>query len=199
MVQYEAALSGYTKYLSSEVRLEYGGRNLTEPSETAIVRPYLEAHFPQLSFSGCEVPVLALERTFWEKATLIHAECCQQEASDKRSRPRMSRHWYDLALISQMPRGRAALKRLDLLKSVVTVKEALFYSQTAKYADCVKGQLRLIPAGTHALELVSDFEEMRREGLLPEDAPHWDEVLGQLQALADSVNEAVTGPGSTAI
>ena len=53
---------------------EFGGRNTTEPMERHVVAPYVAGHTVDLFFPTAEIPVLAGERTFWEKATLIHVD-----------------------------------------------------------------------------------------------------------------------------
>src|SRR6266567_4085797 len=56
-------------YLRRSVKIEMGARADHWPSETKPVTPYVAEQFPQ-SFGQftCQVKVLAVERTFWEKA-----------------------------------------------------------------------------------------------------------------------------------
>ncbi|MEO7994870.1 MAG: nucleotidyl transferase AbiEii/AbiGii toxin family protein, partial [bacterium] len=196
-VHYPEVLPGYTRYLRSEVKLEFGGRNVTDPSHQLPVVTDLAAFFPQVTFPDALVRVLALERTFWEKATLIHAECNRHGLNqDKLSGARMARHWYDLAILADTPQGKTALGQRDLLNSVVAVKQALFYTQGADYPGCLTGDLRLVPAGAHHDVLARDYGEMRQEGLLPEGAPRFAEVLARLSDLERLINQAVTDTSS---
>jgi hypothetical protein len=55
---------------------------------------------------------LEIERTFWEKATILHAEYHQPE--DKTIKDRFSRHFSDFAALWQHPYGQVAKTRLDL-------------------------------------------------------------------------------------
>ncbi len=106
-VHYETALPPAAGYLDRTVLVEFGGRNSLEPSESRSIEPYLAAQVPGLEFPVAKVDVLRGERTFWEKATLIHAECGRGEL--RPGRERMSRHWYDLARLADHDIGRRAV------------------------------------------------------------------------------------------
>lgn len=62
------------RYLRPIVRLELGARGEQWPAEYATITPYA-AQVIAKSFKNpaCSVKVLAAERTFWEKATILHA------------------------------------------------------------------------------------------------------------------------------
>lgn len=62
-------------YIAQQVKLEFGARNLIDPRTTHRIEPYIAgiALEAPLEFAVAdEVEVLALERIFWEKATLAH-------------------------------------------------------------------------------------------------------------------------------
>ena len=104
-------------YIRPVVRLEFGGRNEVRPAETYSVRPYCLEIFPDLSETPSrEVSVLAAERTYWEKATLIHAEFHRPPTSNRPDR--VSRHYSNLARLAHQEVGRSALERIDLLSAV---------------------------------------------------------------------------------
>jgi hypothetical protein len=58
------------------------------------------------------------ERTFWEKATILHREYYRAEAG-KRVTERVFRHYHDAVVISIHPRGRRALRDLKDRKPAV--------------------------------------------------------------------------------
>ena len=80
VVEYPTALTGREQYYSEGVKLEFGGRNMTEPHEQHLLSPYLAAEFPDLSFVSANVHVLAGERTFWEKVTCGLWHCVTGQA-----------------------------------------------------------------------------------------------------------------------
>ncbi len=75
--------------LAPAVRIELGARSDHWPAEDHTVHSYLSETF-DLPMGSARVRSLAAERTFWEKATLLHAEA--HRAADK---PMPAR--YDLA------------------------------------------------------------------------------------------------------
>jgi hypothetical protein len=55
----------------------------------------------------CEVVALDLERTFWEKATILHAEFHRRPAETLPER--YARHYSDMAALARHPSASAAL------------------------------------------------------------------------------------------
>jgi predicted nucleotidyltransferase component of viral defense system len=128
-------------YLTERVKMEFGARNRVVPSESHTIAPYV-ADF--LTTEDVELPlatvdVLSAARTFWEKATLAHDECNRGQWD--RGADRISRHWYDLARLSEHEVGEAALEDRDLLADVVAVKNVHFSRSTSHYEDCTTGRI----------------------------------------------------------
>ncbi len=63
----------------------------------------------QLADFRCELVALDLERTFWEKATILHAEHHREPA--KPMRDRFSRHYSDMAALARHGAVERALAR----------------------------------------------------------------------------------------
>ena len=116
-------------YIRPTVRLEMGARSDDWPTIEGEVAPYAAEVFPQafLISRSCRVHTLEAARTFWEKATLLHAET--HRPPDKPSRERLSRHYYDFYRLAQQAIGREALGRRDLLERVITHK-SFFFAQS---------------------------------------------------------------------
>src|SRR5262249_22184650 len=100
-------------YVRSQIRLEFGARGELWPAHRDRVRSYAASEFPAL-FAQPEatVNVLDIERTMWEKATILHRIAHVGVAEN---RERVSRHYYDFARLTDDPRGEAALSDTDLL------------------------------------------------------------------------------------
>jgi hypothetical protein len=103
--------------------------------------------------------VLAVTRTFREKATLLHAEYHRSPA--KPMPPRLSRHYYDLARLIVAGVGEQAVADLELLQSVVDHKTVFFASGWARYAEARRGSLRLVPPPERTPALGADYDSMR--------------------------------------
>lgn len=70
----DADLRGLGTYIRPVVRLEFGCRGDVWPSEHRSIQPYIADVFPDLfAQPDVAVHVLRPQRTFWEKATLLHA------------------------------------------------------------------------------------------------------------------------------
>lgn len=84
------------EYLRRSVKLEFGSLTDQRPVGRHPVRPWLSDAFPEaLADWQCEVVALELERSFWEKATILHAEYHRPAA--KPMPDRFSRHYADTA------------------------------------------------------------------------------------------------------
>jgi hypothetical protein len=98
------------------------------------------------------VQCIKAERTFWEKATILHHEAFRPEGSAKPDR--YSRHYYDLARLAQSPVKEAAFSDLSLLASVVASKEPFYPRGWARY-DLAK------PGTSHRIQIEEKAQRKR--------------------------------------
>ena len=94
------------KYLENSILVELGGRNVIDPNEWHRVRPDIAPVTVNLNLPSCEVVVFSPQRTFWEKAVLMHVQSNRRTLKAKSYR--LSRHWYDLHRIAGHESGKAA-------------------------------------------------------------------------------------------
>ena len=84
---------GSAGYVRPVVKIELGARSDDWPHETKTIRLYVIKHFPVLDPAPAfPVQVLSAERTFLEKACLLHEETSRP--ADKPRKLRMARHYY---------------------------------------------------------------------------------------------------------
>ncbi len=186
-VRYESALPPALGYLERNILVEFGGRNSLEPRELRTIEPYMGGLVDGVEFPVAKVDVLRPERTFWEKATLIHAECGRSEL--RPSRERLTRHWYDLARLADHDIGRRALADRALLVDVVKFKKVFYRAGYANYDACASGGLRLVPGAAMLASLRADFEQMLGSGMFEGQPPRFDQVIERLRQLERQVNE----------
>jgi hypothetical protein len=119
-------------YLKRSVKLEFGSLTDQRPADRHPVRPWM-AEVLESTFSDwrCEVVSLELERTFWEKATILHAEC--HRPSGKPIPDRFSRHYADTAALARHPASTDAIENHELRDRVVEWKGKFFGSGWARY------------------------------------------------------------------
>lgn len=84
------------------IRLEIGALAAWTPADMVDITPYTAEQYPQL-FKQRTVSVLTVapERTFWEKATILHHEANRPE--HLLMPQRYSRHYYDLYCMATSP------------------------------------------------------------------------------------------------
>lgn len=156
---YPSAAHGQIAYIAPQVILELGTHAEFIPSGEFAICSFAAAEFPHL-FAQPLVPVTSLlaTRTFWEKATILHAEF--HRPPDKPLPDRYSRHYYDVAMMAARPVKQEAFTDLDLLAAVVKHKQTFYPSAWAHYPLAVPGTFRLAPPESRIQSLRQDYGEM---------------------------------------
>jgi hypothetical protein len=91
LFHYPSSLPTGLAYIKRSVKLEFGSLTDQKPTGRYPIRPWIAEIFPTAFLDWqCEVVALEIERTFWEKATILHAE--YHRPLDKPMRDRFSRH-----------------------------------------------------------------------------------------------------------
>jgi hypothetical protein len=193
-VRYRSVYDDHGGYLREGVLLEFGGRNITEPSEQHRVTPYVATVASALEFPSPTIEVLSGARTFWEKATMMHVECNRGEF--RTGAERLSRHWYDASRLADHDVGKRALMDRALLEDVVKHKKAFFNAAYADYDRCRSGGMKLVPAEEGCAALRSDYEKMKEAGMFFGNVPSFDDILARLRELESVIN---AGPPGAAI
>jgi len=172
-------------YVRSAVRMEVGARSDHWPAIEAAVKSYAAEDFPNVfKEAGCKVRVLAAERTFWEKATVLHM--WHHAPADKRFRDRQSRHYYDVVRLYERGLGKAAVKDTELLLKVARHKEVFFPVAWARYTDAKPGTLRLMPPDSRLPELEQDYRKMQE--MIFGKPPPLEQLLDVLRQIEAEIN-----------
>lgn len=175
---------GEVGYIKPQIKLEFGARGEINPSERRSIIPYAAETFPeQFKNSSQEVTVLAAERTFWEKATILHALYHGSNLRD-----RMSRHYYDTFMLFQRGVSEKAMQTPELLGNVVRNKSLMFRDSKASYDTAVIGSLKLVPSAGQQSILKKDYEKM--EEMFMGEYPDFDAVMAGLADLEDKINKS---------
>jgi len=174
------------EYLSRSVKMEFGSLTDQKPAGKHQITSWVAEEFPQqLADFRCELVALEVERTFWEKATILHAE--YHRYPDKHIRDRFSRHYSDMAALSEHEVATRALKDGDLRQRVVDWKDRFFPSTWARYDLAKPRTFRLAPPDNRVAELQNDFREMRPYFL--DEPSSFDSILEKLRALEEQINQ----------
>lgn len=180
------SLFGIVNYVPSRVLLEIGPLAAWIPSVWTTLSPYVSTEFPNV-VGTVEVParVTSAERTFWEKATILH-----QQASNSTAAPiRYARHYYDLVMLARSGVADRAIADIELLRQVVEFKQRFYPSARARYELATPGTFRLLPDEEKLNELQRDYRNMRV--MFFRDPPVWDAIVKELSALESAINGGV--------
>ena len=188
VVHYPALHQG-TGYIKPEVRLEFGARATGEPCEVLPVSCDIASDFPTIVFPKASPRVMKIERTFWEKVTALHVFCKQGELRGEH----ISRHWYDVAILTTKPRVSDSWKDKFWLEQVVRHKTMFFpmkdqNKNLISYQECLGGSLRIVPEGAVLESLQKDYQNMVQDRVLYTHAPSFGDVLEKCVAVEEAIN-----------
>lgn len=183
LIRYPRAFS--LEAIKPEVRLEIGPMAAWVPHAEQEIRPYAAEYFPQMFTQAfTNVQTIDAERTFWEKATILHQEF--HRAPDKKLPSRYSRHYYDLYRMNLHPVKENALQRIDLLSEVVSFKKQFYRAPWANYDAAKPGSICLLPAPHNRSLLARDYGQMG--SMLFGSVPSFEEIERGLSTLEMEIN-----------
>ena len=173
-------------YITPRVKLELGARGDPWPTEEKVIRPYAADDYPDFfEDPDTSVTVLSARRTFWEKATALHAETHRPAKSP--TPQYFSRHYYDLAMLLDTNEGQAAAADLELLAQVAKHKATFFRSGWASYDTARPGTLRLVPDEARIKDLRADYRAMA-QSYIDEAPPSFDNILAKIAGIQETIN-----------
>lgn len=177
-------LAGFD-YVRQEVKLEFGSLTDQQPTQTHPVRPLVAQSYEGLFADWeCQVLALALERTFWEKATILHAEFHRPAASVMPDRH--ARHYFDMVRLLEHPRAGAMLADDTLLERVVIWKSKVFARSWARYDLAQRGTFRLLPPAHRLAALAQDYARM--QPMFMSKPPSFAELMERLDRAEKELN-----------
>lgn len=165
-------------YIRPIVKIELGARAEHWPVSEQKIKSYAKETLNEKVFEpAISIRVLDIERTFWEKATILHqyAHIPQNKALP----PRLSRHWYDFFKLLKSDAKVKSLDRMDLLERVVNHKKIYFASSWANYDSARKGSLKLIPTDKTLDSLKLDYRAM--QSMFFSEAPKFEEIIATIK------------------
>lgn len=171
------------RYVKPVVLIETGTKSEHIPSEDIEVNSLLEDAIEEIH-SKAVVKVLSPKRTFWEKVTLLHAENNINRV--QRVKERLSRHLYDIVMLSRSPIGIESINDMALLDTVAKHKSFYYRSNAAKYDEAKVGTLKIVPKGEILEAFRVDYEKMR--SMFAGEVIEFDVIIEELQALENRIN-----------
>jgi hypothetical protein len=187
----ETVIIAYPKEFESSatldvIRLEIGPLAEWSPAECVNIHSYIAEFRPSL-FKNLQFSVKTVkpERSFWEKATILHQEA--NRPSSKLMPFRYARHYYDMYQLGNSFVKWIALDNMPLLSKVVAFKEKFYRVPWSNLLEATPGSFRLVPPAYRMKELMSDYLSM--EQMLIGNFPSLDEVIHYLNELEAEINQ----------
>lgn len=177
-------------YVLPRVKLEGGARSGLTPNTVKSLTPFVADELDDAwSFQIDGIHVLEPARTYLEKILILHGAFCghRDEGRSPTDKDRISRHYYDVAMITDTKVGRAALADTALLETVRTHNLLAFNQAWKRFDQAVPGSVRIVPEGGLRKAIENDYQAM--QGMMLGDAPGFDWVLYQLKIAEDALNE----------
>lgn len=180
--------------LHTVVRIDLTATSLVAPYAHRDASAYVSRLFED-TWRIAPVPTLSPHQTFWEKVLVLHDARSRfdQRARFPRLRGRhLSRHYYDVAMISAHPVSALAL---DHPETLLRVRDHAQANSWKDYSSAEPGTLALIPPHTEGTAsaqpsfrafLEEDYRQMRP--FIFGDAPSFDWIVSRLETIEATVN-----------
>ena len=167
-----------------EIRLEIGPLAAWTPTEERPITPYAAEKYPRLfSSPTTQIKTVKPERTFWEKATILHREANRPNAALPQ---RYSRHYYDMYKLACSNVKATALANKYLLQKVVDFKDKFYHCSWAKYDDCLNGNFKLIPSAKMLEKVSADYNKM--QNMIFGEKLNFNEMISCITELEQEIN-----------
>jgi hypothetical protein len=186
--------SGFTAdFLKKSILLEFGPRSAWEPHDQFEITPNVveelasRYQFEQPTFY---VTAIRAERTFWEKAAILHSVAVRPV--EKPTHPGYSRHYYDVQrMFARADLMSQALADTTLLEDVVEYRRHVWPESWVDYSQLRRGSFKLVPQPVHAEQLAQDYTRFR--DIIFGTRPEFGEILDSIAALERELNTADGG------
>ena len=148
-----------TEYIVPHVRLEIGPLAEWMPSHITRITPFAAEQYGHLFIQKeTEVLTIDVERTFWEKITILHKTA---NFPDGKPLPyRYARHLYDVYCLGNSDVKMSAFARKELLEKDVAFKQKFYYAKSAHYETATLDKISLIPRYEVMQPLKNDYAAM---------------------------------------
>ena len=143
-------------------------------------------YYPDI-FSQKDTSVLTIdvERTFWEKLTILHKIANFPEG--KSLPARYARHLYDVYNMGNSWVKESAFKRKELLEKDVAFKQKFYYAKGAHYETATLSSIELLPKEAVLNALKEDYQAM--SNMIYGNIPEFEDILAFLKKLQSEIHE----------
>jgi hypothetical protein len=171
-------------YHRASVKIELSGRAEGTPVQTRPLISYASKEFPAIDPDGAiALPCVLPERTFWEKAALLHEQ--NTRPVGKPPAPRQARHLYDLCKLWESVGSSTQLWML--FPEVIAHRKAFFDYTWVNYTALAPSSLKLIPPEAALQEWQADYIAM--QSMFHSKPLEFQELLETLKKIEKSLHQ----------
>ncbi len=176
-------------YVVPRVKIEGGARSAVEPNQVCTVTPYISNSLAKFSFESGAIRVISPKRTFLEKLLILHGVHCGYRDSGRvpTDKDRISRHFYDVAVLTGTDVGDSALTCKDLLNAVRNHNLISFRQAWKRFDEAVPGSVRLVPQKELQAGIEKDYHAM--QGMILGESPDFGWIMNQLRYAEVVINQ----------
>lgn len=173
------------EYIVPVVRLEIGPLAEWLPSHKTVIEPFVAEKYPDVfKQKDTEILTIDVERTFWEKITILHKMANFPEG--KTLPRRYARHLYDVYCLGNSEIKKSAFERKELLEKDIAFKQKFYYAKSAHYETAKLQTISLIPKDEIMQPLRTDYAAMAN--MFYGTAPGFDEIISFLSELENEIH-----------
>ncbi len=184
---YYPKLTEQDTYLKPGVLVEVGCRSLKEPFTNKSIATMVAYKYPGRPFSDnpITIPIVNPERTFLEKIFLLHEEF--QKPDEKRRIDGLSRHLYDIELLSRTEYAKTALENAELYNTIVAHRSKFSRISGVDFANHSPDKIVFVPPEKILSDWEADFKKMK-ESMIYGEALTFVELIEKLKGLQSRIN-----------
>ena len=189
LIEYPSLFSASeTDYVQPRVKLECGARSAIAPSVAVSAGAYVEDEVPKLISAVDDIHMIVPERTFLEKLLILHGVYCgyRDEGRLPADRHRISRHYYDVAMMSETEVGMNAVAATGLLEDVRRHNLVAFRQAWKRFEEAVPGTIGVVPRNELGRAVEQDYRAMR--DMILGEVPEFAWIMDRLNQLDARLN-----------
>jgi len=151
-----------------------------------LIKSYIGKQFPGRLYADTEItiPCINPERTFLEKLFLLHEEF--QRPEDKIRVNRLSRHLYDVFMISESKFKNIAFDG-DIITKTIAHRERFNNMRGVDYKTHFPPYLNPMPPVKHVAAWKADYNKMQEE-MIPTNSPSFEEIITKIEQIVLEYN-----------
>ena len=193
LIAYPAVSAQPGDYNPPTVKIEAEAKSALDPHRATTVTPYLAKDVPNLVLTVPNVVTIDAQRTFWDKAVILHGQrrWFERRGELRRQGQRVSRHYYDIYRLLCSDVGQRAACDLDLAKDCARHARMFFNSNDLDLASAHPGTFALSPLPEMDTQLRRDYTAMA--GMIFGEVPQWKTIVDTIRQFEAQVNASGGG------